>query len=210
MEMLKGVLLVKFDYKLGPIAEAMFPEGFIPHERLWNVALDVWTSSGAKDLSEAKGCTQALFHDLGMVACTYFGEAKEVGHYALTVFFDSKSSDQTWHMLKDIEEILKNGINELGNNVPPDLVVKNVYNFVGNLIAKKKISKAPIHVFIMFRNLFSTLSMLIDIVSVLDEKSKRTILPILEAHVERLAELALFLGGREIVRDLIRSIMEKL
>ncbi|MHA1721698.1 MAG: hypothetical protein ACTSXW_01340 [Candidatus Baldrarchaeia archaeon] len=208
--MLKGVLLVKFDYKLGPIAEAMFPEGFIPHEKLWNVALDVWTSSGAKDLSEAKGCTQALFHNLGMIACTYFGEAEKVGHYALTVFFDSKSGDQTWHMLKEIENILKNGINDLGNNVPPDLVVKNVYNFVGDLIAKRKVLKAPTHVFIMFRDLFSTLSMLIDIVSILDENSKRMILPTLEVHVERLAELALFLGGRDVVRDLIRSIMEKL
>ncbi|MHA1583391.1 MAG: hypothetical protein ACTSYM_12965 [Candidatus Baldrarchaeia archaeon] len=210
MKMLKGVLLVRFDYKLGPVAEAMFPEGFIPRERLWNAALDVWVSSGAKDLSEAKGCTQALFHDLGMIACIYFGEVEKTEYYAIAAFFDSKKSDQAWHMLREVEEILKDGINKLRDNMPPDIVAENIYYFIGNLIAKKRFAKAPAHVIVMFRDLFSTLSALIDIISVLDEKSKRLLLPIVEAHIERLAELALFLGGREVVRDLIRSVMEKL
>jgi len=208
--MLKGVFLVRFDYRLGPIAEAIFPEGFIPRERLWNMALDIWVRSGAKDLSEAKGCTQALFHDLGMVAFIYFGEVGKDKHYALAAFFDSKKTNQTWHMLEDVKEILKDGINRLKNNVPPERVVEDVYNFIGNLVAKRMFVRVPAHVFIMFRDLFNSLSSLIDIISNLDEKSKELILPTLEAHVERLAELALFLGGREVVRDLIRSVMEKL
>jgi hypothetical protein len=210
--MLKGVLLIKFDYKLGPIAEAMFPEGFIPREKLWNMALDVWVSSGAKDLSEAEGCVQTLFPDLGMIACIFFGKTKEVEHYALAVFFESKSksNEQIWQMQNTVEEILKNGLNKLGNGASPEIVVKEVYYNVGNLIAKRRVSDAPMYVYDMFRSVFDTLSELIDLVTSLDTQSKDIIMPVLERHVERLAELALFLGGRKAVRELVKKVMEKL
>jgi len=210
--MIKGALLVKFDYKLGPVAEVMFPEGFIPREKLWNIALDVWVSSGAKDLSEAKGCVQTLFLDLGMMACIFFGKTKEVEHYALAVFFESKSesNEQIWQMQNAIEEILKNGLNKLGDGTPPKVVVKEVYYNVGNLVAKKRVLEAPMYVYDMFRSVFNTLSELIEVVTNLDNELKNMILPILERHTERLAELALFLGGRKAIRELVKKVMEKL
>lgn len=210
--MLKGSLLVRFDYKLGPVAEAMFPEGFIPREKLWNIALDVWVSSGAKDLSEAKGCVQTLFPDLSMISCIFFGKTKGIEHYALAVFFDSKSggNERIWQMQKAVEEILKNGLNRLEDGISPEVVVKEIYYNVGNLLVKKRVSEVPVYVYDMFRNVFDTLSELIDVVTSLDNRFKSMMLSVLERHVERLAELALFLGGRKAVRELVKKVMEKL
>ncbi|MEM3512417.1 MAG: hypothetical protein QXY80_07170, partial [Candidatus Jordarchaeales archaeon] len=139
--MFRGVIVVSFDYRLGPIVEAMFPEGVIPGDAVWNFALDIWMSIFSREVTEDSN--QKVYGDLGRLAIISFCENSE--NYALIALFDDGDGGAVWQLKDALKEVMSRAVEALKKGSRSIDVARSVYDDINGLIAGPR--KFPVEVY---------------------------------------------------------------
>ncbi|MBS7247035.1 MAG: hypothetical protein QXN15_04180 [Candidatus Jordarchaeales archaeon] len=201
--MFRGVIVVSFDYRLGPIVEAMFPEGVIPRDAVWNFALDIWMSIFSREVTEDSN--QKVYGDLGRLAIISFCENSE--NYALIALFDDGDGGAVWQLKDALKEVMSRAVEALKKGSRSIDVARSVYDDINGLIAGPR--KFPVEVYERFREIYDALGKVLSVLNeVKDDEVKGKLLSTVSELTDKISDLALNLaltwGDRDIISAILR------
>ncbi|MBS7287853.1 MAG: hypothetical protein KIH01_03685 [Candidatus Freyarchaeota archaeon] len=127
----RGVALLRFDYAIGPVVEELFPQGFMPKELTWNLALDMWMAMGSKGMERGYN-TVVFLKDVEMFACLVSGGSGEAP-YAMAAFFDPGSISGFWNIKDDVVGVLLRRIERVQRGERAEQAVREAYDDVVNV-----------------------------------------------------------------------------
>jgi len=199
----RGVIVVSFDYRLGPIVEAMFPEGVIPRDAVWNFALDIWMSIFSREVTEDSN--QKVYGDLGRLAIISFCENSE--NYALIALFDDGDGGAVWQLKDALKEVMSRAVEALKKGSRSIDVARSVYDDINGLIAGPR--KFPVEVYERFREIYDALGKVLSVLNeVKDDEVKGKLLSTVSELTDKISDLALNLaltwGDRDIISAILR------
>ncbi len=195
--------MVAFDYRLGPVIEAMFPEGVVPKDDAWNLALDVWMSIFSGEISE--NSNQKVYGELGKLAFISFYENGE--SYALLALFDDGDGGLVWQLRDELKGIMNRGLEKLRRGGRSIDVAQSLYEEVNGLVVGPR--KFPGEVYENFKSIYDVLGEVLKAVNeVGDEEVKGKLVVKLSELTDRISDLALNLaltwGDRDIISAILR------
>ncbi|MHA1631655.1 MAG: hypothetical protein ACTSXC_02430 [Candidatus Freyarchaeota archaeon] len=201
--MFRGVAVVSFDYRLGPVVEAVFPEGIIPGDKMWDISLDVWMSIFSRKITEENN--QKVYGELGKLAYVRFCENNV--NYALLALFDSDDGGLVWQLKDELEEVLNRGIEKLKKGVDSHSIARELYDQINGLVVGPK--KFPSEVYESFKAVYDALSGVLKIVDEVGEAEvKEKLIKATAELTDKISDLALNLaltwGDREIISAILR------
>ncbi|MEM1658212.1 MAG: hypothetical protein QXX87_04090 [Candidatus Jordarchaeales archaeon] len=202
--MFRGVVVVSFDYKLGPIVEATFPEGVVPKESLWDLAVDVWMSIFSGEITEDSN--QKIYGNLGRLAFISFCENSE--NYAVIALFDESDGGTVWQFKDTLKEVIGRAVENLRKGTRSTDVARTVYEEINGIIAGPR--KLPIEVYNDVTRMYDALGNILKLVNEVKESDvKNKLITAVAELSDRIADLVLNLaslwGDREIINSLIRK-----
>ncbi|MGQ4832913.1 MAG: hypothetical protein ACP6IS_03310 [Candidatus Asgardarchaeia archaeon] len=136
--MLYGIIITRFDLKIGPLAEYVFPKNFISEGELFDLSFRIWTGAGFLNLSEAKGTFYQAYSNYKFFGVSRFDNHTELGAYAITCLFSEEDSSVIVANLKEIEEILNKANERLQNGEDPEKVLEETFTLVSDAVNKMK------------------------------------------------------------------------
>lgn len=201
--MFRGVIVISFDYRLGPVVEAMFPEGVVSRDNVWNLALDVWMSIFSREITDESD--QKVYGDLGKLALVSFCENNE--NYALVALFDEDDGSTIWQLRDALKEVMGRGVEKLRKGGRSFDVARSVYDEVNGLVAGPR--KFPSEVYEGFKAVYDALGEVLKIISdVKEEEVKGRLVGAVSDLTDRISDLALNLaltwGDRDIINAILR------
>lgn len=122
-----GVMLIKFDYIVGPLVEKVFPHGIIPEELLWSLALDIWMSMGTKSMEESYS-TIVFLKDINMFAYLVSGGSGGGTPYIMVAFFNPEGMSGFWSVREKVAGILLEHIKKVRRGEDVEKVVTEAYD----------------------------------------------------------------------------------
>lgn len=140
--MLQGIILTKFDYKLGPVAEYTYPQNFLDQATLFDLSFRIWTGAGLLDLSEAKGFTYLTFEQINAFGLTIFDKTQKYGNFGITCLFAKGASSIIVPNLDKFKEILQRHNEELKNGQSIEVVFESLFTAMSNAL-KEVTSEKP-------------------------------------------------------------------
>lgn len=192
----RGIVLLRFDYVIGPVMEELFPRGFIPEELTWNLALDMWMSMGSKSME--KGYNTIMFlKDVEMFACLVSGGSGEAP-YVMAAFFDPGSMSGLWNIKDEVTGVLLGHIERVQRGERAEQVVREAYDAVVNAIANSRRSSEA-----FLEETVDFVSRLTDAIQGLGKEADE-LKVLLEGYVERVADEARMVGAERALKKIFK------
>lgn len=207
--MLKGVLLICFDSKLGPIPEGMFPHDFVDKSKIPEISMQIWANLPK---TTGMGYTMVHFNKINLFGCLLYNEDNKLGSYCIVSFFEPDSVNEIWEKLEDIKKLMEIANKKIKENMSIQAALQELYEDVMKIIAKPVVSEVlKDNVYSAFKEVFENLVRLISTIkSMKDENIKRKIIEEVESLSESLLTLSILWGGREIATLLIQRLLSSL
>ncbi|MEM1658214.1 MAG: hypothetical protein QXX87_04080 [Candidatus Jordarchaeales archaeon] len=195
----RGVMLIRFDYIVGPLVEKIFPHGIIPEELLWNLALDVWMSMGTKSMEEGYSTTVFL-KDINMFACLVSGGSGGGTPYVMAALFNPEGMGSFWSVRDKVAGALLEHIKRIRRGEDVEKVVTEAYDAV------VKTTLGPVNVGISSTFLHDTAKFVAKLVFHVQSTGKwdNELREMLRSYVERLADEASKTSNNEVLRELVK------
>lgn len=202
--MFRGVVVVGFDYRIGPVVEAMFPEGVVPRDSVWNLALDVWMSIFSREITEDSN--QKAYGDYGRLAVISFCENGE--NYALVALFDDDDGGVVWQIKDALKEVMDRAVEKLKKGGRSFDVARSVYEEINGLVAGPR--RFPVEVYDGFKRIYDMLGKVLNALNeVKDEEVKGRLVGVVSELADSISDLALNLaltwGDRNIISAILRK-----
>ncbi|MEM3664905.1 MAG: hypothetical protein QXW47_08610 [Candidatus Jordarchaeales archaeon] len=194
----RGVMLLKFDYVVGPLVEKIFPKGIINEELLWNIALDMWMTMGSKSME--KGYSTIVFlRDFGMFACLVSGGYDEAP-YAMAALFDPEGVSGFWSIKEEVISVLLDHIERVKRGEDAEKVVREAYDTIVKTtlgLTRAEASSSFLH---------ETVDFITRLVSHVQKAGKLggELKALLKNYVERLADEASRAGADEVLKGILK------
>jgi len=206
--MLQGILFTRFDIKLGPIAEAMFPENFINQALVFELSFRIWTGSGMLNLSEAKGFTYTFYDTVNFFGCTWFDEDKGLGNFGITAFFSKEDSEIIAPNSDIFKEELQKCAQQIISGQTIQSALENLFkklNIVINKLSQEGKAEEKIDIN-EIKELLDILKSLSDAIDNINNFNLRLLLKgLLDKLSERIIKISINLLGEKKTIDLIKS-----
>lgn len=204
--MLKGVLLVRFDSKLGPIPEGMFPQDFIDRSKVPEITMQIWANLPKAGSS---GCTLVHFSKINLFGCLLYDEDSNLGSYCIASFFDSDAVAKIWGRFEDIKKLMEIINGKIKERLPVQTALQELYKNIMKIITRPVISGVlKDNIYSTFKEVFENLVHLISTIrNIKDEDTKKKLIKEVENLSESLLTLSILWGGREIATLLIRRLL---
>jgi len=194
----RGVMLLKFDYALGPLVEKIFPQGIVHEELLWNLALDMWMTMGSRSMERGYS-TIVFLRDIGMFTCLVSGGQSEAP-YAMAAFFDPEGINGFWGIKDKVINILLEYIEKVQRGEDAEKVVREVYDSI------VKVTLSPVKAGVSGDFLYETASFIVKLASHVQMTGKWSdeLRALLKNYVERLAEEAGRTSSGEALKEILK------
>lgn len=207
--MLQGILFTRFDIKLGPIAEAMFPENFINQATLFELSFRIWTGSGMLNLSEAKGFTYTFYDSVNFFGCTWFDEDEKIGNYGITAFFSKEDSEIIAPNSDSYKAIMEKASKKIVNGASISTTLKELFEETNAFMRQlAETPKAEVHVSV--NDFKEIIKLLKEFVVVVDKVNDFNLRLVLKNILDTLSEKIILLGRKLLKEDELYSLMKML
>ena len=191
-------MLLKFDYAVGPLVEKIFPQGIVPEELLWSLALDVWMTMGSRSME--KGYSTIVFlRDVGMFTCLVSGGQSEVP-YAMAAFFDPEGINRFWELKDEVIKILLEHIERVQKGEDAEKVVREAYDAI------VKVTLSSVKTGVSGDFLYETANFIVKLASHVQMTGKwgDELRALLKNYVERLAKEANRTSAGEALKEILK------
>jgi len=203
---LKGVLLVRFDSKLGPIPEGMFPQDFIDRNKIPEITMQIWANLPK---AGGNGYTLVNFNKINLFGFLLYDEDGNLGPYCIASFFDSDAVAEIWGRFEDIKKLMEIINNKIKEKLPVQVALQELYENIMKIITRPIISGVlKDNVYSTFKEVFENLAYLISTIkNIKDEDIKKKMIEKVKNLSENLLTLSILWGGREIATLLIKRLL---
>jgi len=207
--MLKGVLLVRFDSKLGPIPEGMFPHDFIDKSKIPEISMQIWANYPRTDES---GFTMVHFNRVNLFGCLLYDNDEKLGSYSIVSFFEPSAVNEIWGKFEDIKKLIEIVNKKIKEDLNIQVALQELYENLMKITAKPIVSEVlEDDVYSVFKDVFENISGLISTIkNISDDDLKERLLQEAEKLSESLLTLSILWGGREIATLLIHRLLSLL
>ena len=210
--MLQGIIMTRFDFKLGPVAEYTYPQKFIDEVSLFDLSFRIWTGAGMLDLSEAKGFTYLTFEQVKAFGLTIFDKMSDYGNYGVTCLFAKDDSSIIVPNIDKFKKVLQKNNEVLKSGKPVETVFANLFTEMSTLFkeitsAKPKLETNTDALKNEFYMLLSELYSLKKLLSTLgdDTLANEQIL----AKVTKIIESSIILGDKLFGADFVARLLAR-
>jgi len=208
--MLRGVLLVRFNTKLGPVPEGMIPHDFIDKSKMSEIFMQIWANYPKSGESQF---TMVQFNKVNLFGCLLYDD-DNLGSYCIASFFDSDAVDEIWEKLEDIKKLMESTNRKIKENMIAQAALQELYENIMKITAKPTIgvSKALAdNIYSVFKDVFENMSKLLSVIkNIKDGDLKGKLLQEVEKLSESLLTLSMLWGGREIATLLIHRLLSSI
>lgn len=204
--MLKGVLLVCFDSKLGPIPEGMFPHDFIDKSKIPEISMQIWANYPRTDES---GFTMVHFNRVNLFGCLLYDNDEKLGSYSIVSFFEPNAVNEIWGKFEDIKKLMEIVNKKIKEDLNIQVALQELYKNLMKITEKPIVSEVlGDDVYSVFKDVFENMSGLISTIkNINDDDLKERLLQEAEKLSESLLTLSILWGGREIATLLIHRLL---
>lgn len=204
--MLKGVLLVRFDSKLGPIPEGMFPHDFIDKSKIPEISMQIWANYPRTDES---GFTMVHFNRVNLFGCLLYDNDEKLGSYSIVSFFEPNAVNEIWGKFEDIKKLMEIVNKKIKEDLNIQVALQELYKNLMKITEKPIVSEVlGDDVYSVFKDVFENMSGLISTIkNINDDDLKERLLQEAEKLSESLLTLSILWGGREIATLLIHRLL---
>nr|MDO8061943.1 hypothetical protein [Candidatus Freyrarchaeum guaymaensis] len=199
----RGIMLIRFDYALGPVAEELFPKNFIPNELLWSMSLDIWMTLGTKSME--KGYNTIVFlRDVGMFAYVVSGGSRgeEETPYIITAFFEPKDIGVVWNVKDEILRVLSGKLSSIRDGKESENAVREAYDEITRILASGRLAIEE-YVDTFMEQTVEFVLKLIKQVSNLSKEVADRLKPLLREYVTVLVRTASKIGSKKVVESVL-------
>jgi len=212
--LLQGIILTKFDYKLGPVAEYTYPQNFLDQATLFDLSFRIWTGAGLLDLSEAKGFTYLTFEQINAFGLTIFDKTQKYGNFGITCLFTKEDSSVIVPNLEKFKGVLQKHNDELKNGQPVEAVFERLFTALSSTLEEVTSGKTEekVDVDIIKNEFYILLSELYELKKTLNNSSCNTPLTKEQilSRVTKVIESAIILGDKLFGPDFVARLLAQI
>lgn len=190
--MLHGIIITRFDLKIGPLAEYVYPKDFMGEGELFDLSFRIWTGAGFLNLSEAKGFTYQTYNPHKKFGITIFDTTDTLGTYAITCLFSEDDSALIVPNIRKFQDVISKANEKIKDGKMPESVLEELYTQLVELYNEiKERSLAPREVKMLPQ-----------------EKRQKLVngLSVVFSNIRKLKELAANLNDEALKKELLASI----
>ena len=204
--MLRGVLLIRFNTKLGPVPEGMVPHDFIDKSKIPEISMQIWANYPKTNES---GFTMVHLNKVNLFGCLLYDNEDRLGSYCLASFFDSNTVDEVWDKLEDVKKLMEITNKKIKESMLIQEALQELYENIMKITAKQMVGKVlSDNVYSTFKDVFENMSKLISTIkNIQNSDLKEKLLQEVEKLSESLLTLSILWGGREIATLLIHRLL---
>ena len=212
--LLQGIILTKFDYKLGPVAEYTYPQNFLDQATLFDLSFRIWTGAGLLNLSEAKGFTYLTFEQINAFGLTIFDKTQKYGNFGITCLFTKGDSSIIVPNLEKFKGILQKHNEELKDGQPVETVFESLFTAMSNALKEitSEKTKAKTDADTIKNEFYILLSELYELKKTLNDTSYNTPLTKEQilSRITKVIESAIILGDKLFGPDFVARLLAQI